>query len=164
VRIETTKAGPVKFKLWTKVGNEPAQSQFVEAWSSFAGPGKHEASFIKPLPVTKTTNVQAMVEEMNNPIGLSTGWKSITVDCTGAGGGGLAGTPGTSNPDGLPNLPVPPRRLIGGTATDLTAKPDPTHGAPSAPNRTWQVKTAPLPTANVVAAKDKFYPRKPHVN
>jgi hypothetical protein len=165
VRVETTKAGPVKFNLWTKVGNEPAQREFVEAWSKFVGPGKHEATFLKAIPVSKTTEVQAMVEETTNPIGLSTGWKSVTVDCTGAGGGGLAGTPGTSNPDGLPKFPVPPRRVIGDpTQGTITGKPDPTHGVPSAPNRTWQVKTAPLPTSSAVAAKDRFYVRKPHVN
>ena len=108
VRVETTKPGPVEFKLWSKVGNEPMQSQFVEAWSKFVASGKHEASFTKPLPVSKTTEVQAMVEEMNSPIGLSTAWKSAMVDCTGAGGGGFAGAPNTSNPDAQPKLPVPP--------------------------------------------------------
>ncbi len=109
-----------------KVGNEPMQSQFVEAWSKFVGSGKHEASFTKALPVSKTTEVQAMVEEMNSPIGLSTGWKSVTVDCTGAGGGGFAGTPNTSNPDAQPKLPVPPPGVIVGGAVDLMGKPNPT--------------------------------------
>ena len=40
VRVETSTAGPVKFKLRTKIGNE-TKSEVIEAWSSFAGPGKH---------------------------------------------------------------------------------------------------------------------------
>jgi hypothetical protein len=105
VRVPTTKAGAVKFKLWTKVGDAPMTSEVVDAWSSFKGPGKFEASFMKALPVDETESVQAKAEEMINPIGLSTPWKSVTVNCTGAGGGGFASTPSNANPDGLPRAP-----------------------------------------------------------
>ena len=94
VRLETSKAGGVKFRLWTKVGNQPMQNQFVEAWSKFVGPGKFEATFTKTFTVDKTTTVQAMAEDLTNPIGQSTGWKEVKLDCTGAGGGGFSGTPG----------------------------------------------------------------------
>lgn len=127
VRVGTTKAGPTKFKLWTKIGNGPAQSEVVDAWSSFAGPGRFEATFMKPLPVTKTTTVQAKAEDMVNAIGLSTDWKSVTVHCTGAGGGGLAGTPTNANPDN--SLPRPPqvRPPFNGRPGVLVDRPHPTH-------------------------------------
>jgi hypothetical protein len=179
VRVGTSKAGGVKFRLWTKVGSEPAQSQFVETWSGFVGPGKFEASFMKAIPVTKTTLVQAMVEDLTNPIGQSTGWKSVTVRCTGAGGGGLADAPTSSNPDG--RQPVKPLRPVIGTAVPKptavpsgrpiigTAIPKPTavpppsrvpHARPMGP----QIKTAPVPVGSPVAAKDRFDRSKPRVN
>jgi hypothetical protein len=97
-RINTTKTGPVKFNLWTKVGNGPSQKQFVQAWSSQSG-SEYKAEYIKWISVSKTTKVQAMVEDLTNPIGQSTGWKDITLHCTGAGGGGLADAP-KPNDDG----------------------------------------------------------------
>lgn len=84
-RIETTKAGPVKFRLWTKVGNQTAKSQFIEAWSSKKG-GIYKAEYKKWLSVDKTTHVQAMVEDLTNPISQSTGWKDITLKCKNSGG------------------------------------------------------------------------------
>lgn len=99
VRIPTTKAGPVRFKLWTKIGSAPASDETIDAWSSFAGPGKFEAVYDKALPVTKTTNIQAKAEELVNPIGLSTNWKDVTVHCK-TERGGLASTP--TAPTALP--------------------------------------------------------------
>jgi hypothetical protein len=96
VRINTTKAGPVKFNLWTKIGNGPSQKQFVQAWSSKSG-SEYKAEYIKWISVSKTTKVQAMVEDLTNPIGQSTGWKDITLNCTGAAGGGLADKPKPNN-------------------------------------------------------------------
>ena len=97
-RIKTTKPGPVKFRLWTKIGNQPSQSEFIQAWSSQSG-SEFKAEVIKWISVSKTTNVQAMVEDLTNPIGQSTGWKDITLHCTGAGGGGLTDAP-NPNDDG----------------------------------------------------------------
>ena len=107
VRVATTKAGPVKFKLWTKLGNETT-SQFVEAWSSHQGPGKYEAVFDKKLTTTKTVPVQIMAEDMTNPIGQSSGWKLGKLNCTGAGGGGLADASGSNSGDDpiIPSLAV----------------------------------------------------------
>ncbi len=105
VRVETTKPGPVKFKLWSKVGSDPAAAQVVEAWSSFTGPGKHEAVFEKTINVERSSQVQVKAEEMVNPIGLSTEWKLADLDCDGAGGGGLATPGGNANPDDGPMLP-----------------------------------------------------------
>jgi hypothetical protein len=99
VRVATSKAGPVTFKLWSKIGAQPMQSQLVQAWSSFVGPGKFEAVFNKKINVDSSSQVQVMAEDLTNPIGQSTGWKLASLDCSGAGGGGLAGTPGNSHPD-----------------------------------------------------------------
>lgn len=164
VRVATSKAGPVKFKLWTKVGNGPSQSQFVEAWSSFKGPGKFEAVFNKKITISKSSTVQAMAEDKTNAIGQSTGWKSVKLDCTGAGGGGLAGTPqGGASPGKLPK----------GSKELVTRPKDPptgptTSGKAPAPKKVGkqQVRrpthlTAPRRTT---AAKEVFVRSKPHVN
>jgi hypothetical protein len=163
VRLETSKAGGVKFRLWTKVGNEPMQNQFVEAWSKFVGPGKFEATFTKTFTVDKTTTVQAMAEDLTNPIGQSTGWKEVKLDCTGAGGGGFSGTPGNSNPDGLPPAdPRLPKPVVPGVAVGTKVAPMPPRTAPQTQPRLSQIKTAPM--ADAVAAKDRFYPSKIRVN
>jgi hypothetical protein len=109
VRVATSKAGPVKFKLWTKIGDKPMQSEFVEAWSSFSGPGKFEAVIDRKINVDKTSQIQVMAEDLTNPIGQSTGWKLGQINCTGAGGGGLAAPQGGGNPDNdsiIPSLKV----------------------------------------------------------
>jgi len=127
VRVATTKAGPVKIKLWTKIGSGPMQNETVDAWSNLKGPAKFEAIYEKSLPVTKTTNVMAMAEDLTNPIGQSTGWKQVTVHCTGAGGGGFAGNPGDAEPSSFP--PPPPRvrpPFVGGPGM-LVGRPTPTH-------------------------------------
>ncbi|MDP3703930.1 MAG: hypothetical protein Q8R78_06040 [Candidatus Omnitrophota bacterium] len=165
VRLETSKAGATKFKLWTKVGNEPMQSQVVDAWSKFAGPGKFEATFSKTFTVDKSTTVQAMAEDLTNPIGQSTGWKEVKVNCTGAGGGGLSGTPGNANPDGLPQAsPKAPFRFVPGVAVGTKVAPIPPRPAPQLPPRFGQIKTAPMPMPHAVAAKDRFYPSRIRVN
>jgi hypothetical protein len=104
VRVATTKTGPVKFKLWTKIGSQ-MQSKVVDAWSSFTGPGKFEAVFNEKINVEKSSQIQVMAEDLTNPIGQSTGWKVAQLDCSGAGGGGLAGTPGSANADEPAKLP-----------------------------------------------------------
>lgn len=153
VRVGTSKAGGVKFKLWTKVGNEPMQSQFVEAWSSFVSPGKYEAVFTKKISVSKTTSVQAMAEDKTNPIGQSTGWKQVSLDCTGAGGGGFAGTPGTANPSD---------KRLPGRAFPSEARPIP--NAPPSRSSVGEARLPAMPQAHAARARDRFYPSKPHVN
>jgi hypothetical protein len=98
VRLKTSKAGPVKFKLWTKIGASPMTSKVIDAWSAFSG-GGFKAEYKEWVSVSKTSLVKAMAEDMTNPIGQSTGWKDITLHCTGAGGGGLADKP-NPNDDG----------------------------------------------------------------
>lgn len=158
VRVPTTKAGAVKFKLWTKVGDAPMKSEVIDAWSSFKGPGQFEATFAKSMPVDETESVQAKAEEMINPIGLSTPWKSVTVNCTGAGGGGFASTPGNANPDG-PRSPQQLPQVNTGIARPsgaLIGRPiPPTHN--TAPRREFnakaELKTAP---ARPMFGKDRF--------
>jgi hypothetical protein len=104
VRLTTNKIGPVKFKLWTKIGDGAMSSKVIDAWSAHAGPGEYKAEYAEWVEVEKTSYVQAMAEDMTNEFGQSTGWKDITLHCTGAGGGGLADVP-RPNPDG--DGPVP---------------------------------------------------------
>jgi hypothetical protein len=99
VRLTTNKAGPVQFKLWTKVGDAPMTDKVIDAWASHSGPGQYQAEYDEWVAVTKTTYVQAMAEDRTNQFGQSTGWKDITLTCSDVGGGGFADVPDTSNPD-----------------------------------------------------------------
>lgn len=98
-RIITTKTGPVKFDLWTKVGSEPMQKQFVEAWSSQHG-SEYRAEYIKWVSVSKSTSLKAMVQDRTNPFGNTSGWKTIPLHCSAPGGGGWATQPNPNNGDG----------------------------------------------------------------
>lgn len=105
VRLNTNKAGPVKFKLWTRIGEAPMTSKVIDAWAAHDGPGTYKAEYAEWTEVTKTSVVQAMAEDMTNTFGQSTGWKDITLHCTGVGGGGLADAP-RPNPDGPVTQPL----------------------------------------------------------
>jgi len=107
VRLETNREGPVKFNLWTKIGDGPATRKYIDAWASASGDGSHKAEYAEWVEVTKTTVVQSMAEDLTNAIGQSTGWKDITLHCTGVGGGGLADAPRQ------PTSSTPPQRLVG---------------------------------------------------
>jgi len=99
-----------------------------------------------------------MAEDLTNPIGQSTGWKQVSLDCTGAGGGGFASTPNTANPDNRAHaLPSRPDRVLGSEARTQS-------GAPLFRPRLGEARFAPLAQANATGAKDRFYPSKPHVN
>jgi hypothetical protein len=142
VRVQANQAGAVKFRLNKKIGNGPTQNKVVDAWASFDGKGFFFANYQETVTVNGTTNVQAMAEDLINPIGLTTPWKDVTLHCTGAGGGGLAGTPNTSNPDNqLPNKPPVPKRVFDGPS-GLTPGAKPTH-APAQATIVPQTKTAP---------------------
>ena len=134
VRVATSKAGQLSFRLHTKVGNAPVDSKPVLTWAKHVGPGKFEAVYKTSIKVAKNSEVQAMAEDLVNPIGLSTGWKLAKVFCSSTGGGDLADKPSTSNPDGIPKLPKPPKRQIEGGADKLTGASRPTH-APTRPAR-----------------------------
>jgi hypothetical protein len=142
VKVQANQAGAVRFRLNKKIGNGPTQNKVVDAWASFDGKGFFFANYQETVTVNRTTNVQAMAEDLINPIGLTTPWKDVTLHCTGAGGGGLAGTPNTSNPDNqLPNKPPAPKRVFDGpSGLKPGAKPT---GAPVQTTIAPQVKTAP---------------------
>jgi hypothetical protein len=99
VRLTTNKAGPVQFRLWTKIGDAPMTDKLIDAWASHAGPGKYQAEYDEWVAVNKTTYVQAMAEDRTNAIGQNTGWKDITLTCSDVSGGGYADVPNTNNPD-----------------------------------------------------------------
>lgn len=89
VLAKTTKTGPVRLKLWTKVGNGPLTPKIVNAWASEDGNGGFRAEHTEWISVSKTGQVQAKAEEMVNPVGLTTPWKTTTLNCTNPGGGGF---------------------------------------------------------------------------
>ncbi len=150
VTFNTTKAGVVDFRLHKKIGNGPIQAQNKQAYAQFDGNAHFVASYHEYIQVSQLTVVQAMAEEKVNPIGLSTGWKDVTLRCENANGG-YAGTPGNSNPDNT-NFPRQPKRVFEGAKnlapTTGTANPDNRNArqpfkpviAPATP-----VKTAPVP-------------------
>ena len=113
VRLKATKAGAIKFKLWTKVGAAPMTSKVIDAWASFDGNGGFEAEHVEWVSVDKTSTLQAKAEEMISGFGMSTNWEDITLQCTDQSGGGLAGNPDTSNPD----QPVAPPVTYSGELT-----------------------------------------------
>jgi hypothetical protein len=152
VTLQASQAGPVKFRLHKKVGNAPIQAKAVDAWAKFDGNAHFVASHHEIVSVTKTDLVQAMAEDLVNPIGLSTGWKDVTLQCSDVGGGGFAGTPGNANPDNgqLPTQPKQPKRVFDGPGS-LTPGAKPTHTplrpviAPATPKKPTATKTAPVP-------------------
>ena len=148
VRVATSKAGQLSFRLHTKIGNGPVDSKPVLTWSKHIGPGKFEAVYKTSIKVTKNAEVQAMAEDLVNPIGLSTGWKLAKVFCSSTGVGDLADKPDNSNPDGLPKAPKQPKRLIKGGADKLTGASHPTHSSADGQRPT---KTAPAPKSPVKA-------------
>jgi hypothetical protein len=159
VTLKTNQAGPVKFRLHKKVGNGPTQAKAVDLWASHQNSGPFKGLFVANhqewITVEKTTAVQTMAEDLVNPIGLTTPWKSITLHCTGAGGGGLAGTPANANPDGPLPKPKDPKRVFDGPGNLNPGKPKPTHStnkpviAPAAPKKPAQIKTAPARQGNI---------------
>lgn len=88
VRAETSKAGPVKLRLWTKIGDAAMQSELIDTWSSFDGHSKHTVSISKWVTVENTSFMQARVEELDGgTFAKEVGWKGINVPCETTGGG-----------------------------------------------------------------------------
>ncbi len=114
VRVKTSKAGPAKFKLWTRVGNGPLTSKVVDAWSSHDGNGGFNAEHTEWISVDHPTPVQAMAEDMVNAVGQTTQWKNITLQCTGAGGNGGGGGFTVDNDTGNPDNDFPKGKTLKG--------------------------------------------------
>lgn len=148
VTIHTSKPGVVDFRLHKKIGNGMPGSKQVQIYAKSVGGGNYIASHQENISVTQTSLVQTMAEDLVNPISLSTGWKDVTLRCEDIGGG-FAGTPGNSNPDGLPTAPKQPKRTVGGPSEE-TGGPRPTHApfkpviVPATQKKPVQIKTAPI--------------------
>jgi hypothetical protein len=120
VTFQTSKAGVVDFRLHKKIGNGPTQAKNLQVYAKFDGNAHFVASHQEIVSVKKTDLVQAMAEDRVNPIGLSTGWKDVTLRCEDIGGG-FASTPGNANPDGLPSKQKQPKRTVGGPSQEAGA-------------------------------------------
>ncbi len=107
LRAKTNQAGPVKLKLWTKVGNQPIKGEVIDVVSTHAGSGIYKAEVKKWISVSKTSVVQAKVEDLvTQPIGAHDGWKDITLRCSAPGGLGLADVPSENPGDGGTLIPL----------------------------------------------------------
>jgi hypothetical protein len=146
VTLKANQVGPVRFRLNTKIGAGPTQVKAVDAWASHDGKGFFVANYQEWITVDKSTSVQAMAEDLINPVGLTTPWKQIALHCTGAGGGGFASNPGNANPDNgqLPTKPKQPKRVFDGPNTLTPGAAKPTHGSSTKPViAPATIKTAP---------------------
>lgn len=119
VRMEANRVGPVKYRLWSKVGDAAMTSKVIDMWAKEVAPGnKFVAEHSEWVAVPKTSTVKAMAEDMINPIGQSTGWKEALVRCEPAIGG-MADQPKPNNDGG-----VVPLKLTGElTLADQTGTP-----------------------------------------
>ena len=108
VRIETSKAGQLSYKIWRQPGDDIERIKFVshQASGPFKGRFVHEETFVDTF--NQTTYAQYMVETAGSPVGVSTPWKDKHIICTGPGEGGLTLGPGPGgNPaDELPGFAV----------------------------------------------------------
>lgn len=120
VRAETSKAGPVKLRLWSKIGDAAMQSELIETWASFDGHSKHTVDISKWVTVENTSYMQAKVEELGDgTFPKEVGWKGINVPCETTGSGDdYAPTP-TNDPE------VPATNVTG--KIFLAPKIDPVH-------------------------------------
>jgi hypothetical protein len=124
VTFQTSKAGVVDFRVHNKIGNGPTQAKNLQVYAKFDGNAHFVASHQEIVSVIKTDLVQAMAEDRVNPIGLSTGWKNVTLRCEDIGGG-FASNPSNANPDGLPAKPKQPKRVFDGPGHVRPGKPKP---------------------------------------
>ncbi|GEM_PF-6315855 len=90
MRAATNRKGPVKFKLTTKVGNQPTEIAFIDAQSKFKGPGIYEAEIKKWVSVSKNSILKAKLETL--PASKEVPWKELPLKCSAPGGGGWAQT------------------------------------------------------------------------
>lgn len=81
LRAKTNQAGPVEFHLWTQVGAEPMQDEYIPAMASHIGSGNYEAQAVRWLTTTETADMQALVEVDDGFVGLTDGWVSLLLEC-----------------------------------------------------------------------------------
>ncbi|WP_370318378.1 hypothetical protein [Oricola sp.] len=93
VTLETNQEGPVSFKLWEQRGDGQIESEVVNA-TAHHDDGHSYAVHERWIEVDETTHVQFNARDLvNETFYNETGWKDITLNCTGAGGGGLQVAP-----------------------------------------------------------------------
>jgi len=94
LRAKTNQEGPVKLRLWSKVGNQPMQSEVFDAWSQPTGSGEYKAEIKKWVSVSKDSLLQARVEDLlTKPVGFHDGWKDLMLKCGSSGADGYAQQP-----------------------------------------------------------------------
>ena len=108
VRIETSEAGQLTYKIWRQPGDDVERVKFISHHTSgpFKGRFVHEETFVDTF--NQTTYAQYMVETEGFPVGMSTPWKDKHIICTGPGEGGLTmgQGPGGNPADELPTFAV----------------------------------------------------------
>jgi len=114
VRIETSKAGQLSYKIWRQPGESIDRLKFISLQTSgpFKGRFVHEEVFVDTFD--KSTYQQYMVETPGSPVGVSTPWKEKHILCTGPGEGGLTTGqgPGGNPADELPKFTVVDANVI----------------------------------------------------
>ena len=89
VTLETNQEGPVSFRLWEQRGDGQVESEVVNA-TAHHDDGHFYAVHERWVEVDETTNVQFNARDLVNEVFYNeTGWKDITLHCSGTGGGGL---------------------------------------------------------------------------
>jgi hypothetical protein len=108
VTLETNQEGEVPFRLWKQRGDGEIKSEDIVAHAH------HDEGFFfavheRWISVDETTAVQFNARDLvNETFNKETGWKGLTLHCTGAGGGGL-----TTAPDDNDNNEAPEPSLAG---------------------------------------------------
>lgn len=90
VRVKGNQTGLAHFKLWKKIGSDPASDQDIAVQTNPDGNGGFEGEYTEWVSVDKPTTLQAKVEEIgNDAFGITTEWKDLHLPCksTGTGGG-----------------------------------------------------------------------------
>lgn len=89
VRVKSNQTGLAHFKLWKKIGGDPASDQDIAVQTNPDGSGGFEGEYTEWVSVDKPTTLQAKVEEIGDVFGITTEWKDLSLPCksTGTGGG-----------------------------------------------------------------------------
>lgn len=90
VTLDTNQEGLISFKLWSQRGDGAIENEDV-ILGAHHDDGLFKAVHERWIDVDETTFVQFKARDLvNETFYNETGWESITLHCTGAGGGGLA--------------------------------------------------------------------------
>ncbi len=99
VTMDTNQEGLVSFRLWQQRGDGSVESEDVIVGAHHDG-GLYKAVHERWIEVDETTNIQFNARDLvNETFNQETGWKDITLHCTGAGGGGLVAPESDSDDD-----------------------------------------------------------------